>query len=368
MNTDHLVLQLSGQPARRSEVYFGRDRFEEIVDAVNSRLAGRRDYWIWDRRVWDLWGERLVERGWPGMSSGRVLVYDALEERKRLGTIEDLGRELIRRGADRASVLVAVGGGVTGDMVGFLAAIFMRGIGCFQVPTTLLAQVDSSIGGKTAVDLPEGKNLLGAFHQAEAVWIYSGWLESLSPEAFRQGLAEIVKTAMLADAALFETLERDAERLLQRDPEALIPVIRACCRIKAHIVETDEREAGRRRHLNLGHTTGHALERLSDYAMPHGDAVAAGLAVASELSVRTGKLTPGERDRVEALCRKLGLPVRITGGYAPRAVMDAMQSDKKRVGDSLYFVAMEGIGNAVDLVNPDPEVLEAVLRDLSAPE
>lgn len=362
-----MVLRLSGQPVRRSEIHFGQGDFAAIPDAVRSRLAGRSDFWIWDRRVWNLWGERLAPKGWPDFESGRLILLDAAEERKRLATIEELGRELVRKGADRTSVLVAVGGGVTGDMVGFLASMYMRGISCFQVPTTLLAQVDSSIGGKTGVDLPEGKNLLGAFHQPEAVWIHSGWLDTLTPEDFRQGMAEIIKAAMIADARLFETLERDAGRLERRDPSALPPVIRACCRIKAEVVESDEKETGRRRLLNLGHTTGHALERLSAYAMPHGDAVAVGLAVACALSARLGLLTSSDRARVESLCAFWGLPVRLTEGFAPRAVMEAMHSDKKRLGDALHFILPEGIGNAVDVVNPDPDLLESVLQNLSTP-
>ena len=243
---------------------------------------------------------------------------------------------------------MAVGGGVTGDVVGFLASIFLRGIPHIQVPTTLLAQVDSSIGGKTGVDLEQGKNLLGAFHQPEAIWMDLQFLETLPPEEFRQGMAEVIKTAMLGDEKLWGYLEDHTAELKRRDRDALYQIVTACCRLKAGVVQLDEKETGHRRILNLGHTVGHALERLSSYQFRHGDAVAVGLVAATKLAVSLGKLGEGNLARLEKLCRAWDLPVRIPRGFPPEAVVGAMQTDKKHIRGRLHFILPVRIGEVVD--------------------
>lgn len=336
----------------------------KLPESLSCLLGGRIDYWIWDERVWELWHERLEGFGWPGATCGRVVLFAASEANKRLSALEDLAGKLVRAGADRGSVLVAVGGGVTGDVAGFLASIYMRGIPHFQVPTTLLAQVDSSIGGKTGVDLPEGKNLLGTFHQPDAIWMDPRFLETLPAEEFRQGMAEIIKTAMIGDAPLWEYLEEHKEALARRDRESLERVIGACCRLKARVVEADEREGGARRVLNLGHTVGHALEKISDYRVRHGDGVAAGMVAAARWAVLLGRLPQDVLDRLERLCTAWNLPCRIPGEFPVESIFEAIRADKKRIRDTLHFILPTAIGEVADCPDLDPAGLKQVLREM----
>jgi len=248
--------------------------------------------------------------------------------------------------------------------VGFLASIYMRGIPCFQIPTTLLAQVDSSIGGKTGVDLPEGKNLLGTFYQPQAIWMAPEFLDTLPAEEFRQGMAEIIKTAMIGDSDLWDYLENGADALKRRDSEALTRVITACCILKARVVESDEKESGYRRVLNLGHTVGHAVEKLCNYQMHHGDAVAMGLVAAARLSVRLGELEEKDSQRLEKLCAVWQLPVRLPKSFSADDVLSTIRSDKKHVQGVLHFILPIKIGEVADRSDLNMEVLRQVVADL----
>jgi 3-dehydroquinate synthase len=342
------VIDLPGSPPLTSQVFVGEDFVAGFSDAFASCLGKRTTYWIWDEKVFGLWHDRLRACGWPGQESDRLILFPASEHNKRLASVEKLAERLIHLGADRGSALVAVGGGVTGDVVGFLASIYMRGVPHIQVPTTLLAQVDSSIGGKTGVDLEAGKNLLGAFHQPQVIWMDLRFLETLPPEEFRQGMAEVIKTAMIGDESLWNYLEANAEPLKHRQSEALCHVVAACGMLKAKVVQADEKEAGLRRTLNLGHTVGHALERLSGYQLRHGDAVAMGLVAAAKVAVSLGMLQAEDLVRTEKLCRAWDLPVRIPGRFSPEAVLMAMQTDKKVIGGRLHFILPVRIGEVVD--------------------
>lgn len=364
--TMKFALDLPGTAPFSSLVFIDRDGGGGFAAALESCLKDRTVYWIWDERVFSLWWERLTTSPFPAVEPSRLLRFPASEANKRLTAVEHLAVELLERGADRASALVAVGGGVTGDVVGFLAAIFMRGIPHIQVPTTLLAQVDSSVGGKTGVDLEQGKNLLGAFHQPRLIWMNLQFLETLPPEEFRQGMAEVIKTAMLGDEKLWNYLEDHALDLERREPEALYEVVTACCRVKAGVVQLDEKETGRRRILNLGHTVGHALERLSNYQVRHGDAVAVGLVAAARLAVMLGKLEKGTLARLEKLCRTWGLPVRIPPGLGAEALVEAMQTDKKHIGGRLHFILPVRIGEVLDYQDLRAEQIEETLRVLGA--
>jgi 3-dehydroquinate synthase len=303
-----LVIELPGSPACTSQIFIGSDTAAEFPNTLASCLEDRRAYWIWDDNVFRLWHERLQGSPWPAIENGCLLHFSASEANKRLATVEKLAAQLLGLGADRGSALVAVGGGVTGDVVGFLASIYMRGIPHIQVPTTLLAQVDSSVGGKTGVDLEEGKNLLGSFHQPQVIWIDLQFLETLPPEEFRQGMAEVIKSAMLGDENLWNYLEANTESLMRRHSEALYHVVAACCQFKARVVQLDEKETGQRRILNLGHTVGHALERL---------------------------------------CRAWDLPVRIPADFPPEALLAAIESDKKVIRGRLHFILPVRIGEAL---------------------
>lgn len=361
-----LILDLPSIPARTSEVIIGEGHLRDLPAALEARLGKRVAYWMWDERVWGLWHERLAGLGWPTMESGRVILFAASEASKRIAAVEDLARRLVQQGADRQSVLVAVGGGVTGDVVGFLASVYMRGIPHFQVPTTLLAQVDSSIGGKTGVDLPEGKNLLGSFHQPEVIRMYPELLETLPPEEFRQGMAEVIKTAMIGDRALWNDLEEHSEAIRRRDRDALLRIIGASCAVKAGVVAADEKELGYRRVLNLGHTVGHAVEKVSDYRIRHGDAVAMGLAAAARLAAQMGKLSREDLHRMERLCTAWDLPVRIPPSFPPEPLLAAIQSDKKRMRGTLHFILPVGIGEVMDHDGISPDELKQVLSELGA--
>ena len=361
-----LTINLPEIPPRTSEVFIGEGLLKRLPESLEEHLDGRRAFWIWDGKVWDEWGERLTEEGWPGRESGNVLLFEASEANKHLQAVEELASRLVRAGADRGSALVAVGGGVTGDVVGFLASIYMRGIPHCQVPTTLLAQVDSSIGGKTGVDLSEGKNLIGSFQQPRVTWMDPLILETLSRDEFRQGMAEVIKTAMIGDEVLWKYLESHGDAIGKKETESLLRIISACCILKARVVELDEREAGHRRVLNLGHTIGHALERVSGYQMRHGDAVAIGLVTATRLSVQLGEFPAADLTRLVRLCTDWGLPVKIPRSFDPDEVMGALEADKKRIGKKLHFILPVRIGEVVDYDGLDRRDLRRILDELKS--
>jgi len=278
-----------------------------------------------------------------GLRVQRVTVPDG-DATKNLDQVRALYDALLRFGADRSSVLVALGGGMVGDLTGFVAATFLRGIQFVQVPTTLLAMVDSSIGGKVGVNLPQGKNLVGAFHQPRLVWADVAVLQSLPVRQRACGLAEAFKKAAIWDEALFARIEREAERLLALDAGPLIPVIEGACRIKAEIVRRDERESGVRTLLNFGHTLGHAVEALMGYEQVlHGEAVAMGMVAAARRSEALGYAGPGTAARIESLCARLGLPTELPA-FPRSAYLSALRVDKKMRDSRIQYVVLRGIG------------------------
>jgi len=266
------------------------------------------------------------------------------EESKSLEQTVGLCRALVRARLDRGSALIALGGGVIGDLTGFVAATLYRGVPFINLPTTLLAQVDSSVGGKTGVNLPEGKNLVGAFHQPSLVVADVLTLRTLPEREFRSGLAEVVKHGMIADPTLFENLESLADRILAREPATLQDIVARSCAIKAKVVETDERESGLRAMLNFGHTVGHAIEAALGYGkVTHGEAVAQGMLVAAALSVRRGLCPEKDLARLQALLNRFGLL-----GLAlppPESLETYMVSDKKARDGVLQFVLTRGVGS-----------------------
>jgi len=292
-------------------------------------------------------GEKLAAHG----AQVTCATVPAGESSKDLGRLAELYDEAIRAGLDRASVVVALGGGVIGDLAGFAAATYMRGIGLIQVPTTLLAMVDSSVGGKTAVNLPAGKNLVGAFHQPIEVVADLLTLETLPDRDYVSGLAEVVKYGVIWDAVFFEMLERNADKLKQRDVSVLEEVIGRCCEIKADIVAMDERESGVRAILNYGHTFGHALEKVCGFGQwLHGEAVSMGMVYAARLSAIEKGFAAADVERLTALLRAFNLPTtpRGTGDDVDwAAVRVAMQGDKKAQQSVPRFVLSEKIGAVV---------------------
>lgn len=282
------------------------------------------------------------------------------ESAKHLGTVEQVIDALVRARADRRAVVVALGGGVVGDIAGFAASVFMRGVRVVQVPTTLLSQVDSSVGGKTGVNHPSGKNLIGAFHQPSVVVSDTSVLRSLPPRELSAGLAEVLKHGLLADRDYFESTMRDMARLLSLDDAALADAIACSCRIKAAIVGRDERESGERALLNLGHTFGHAIEALTGFGRwLHGEAVACGLCLAGDLSARLGLLAAGDVQRIAGAVSAARLPARIEG-LSTAAAIEAMRGDKKAHAGRIRFVVLERIGRAIQTEAPEP-LVEATL-------
>jgi len=280
-----------------------------------------------------------------GLRTARIDVPDG-DASKSLRQVERLYHELLRAGADRHSALVALGGGAVGDLTGFTAATYLRGIPFVQVPTTVLAMVDASVGGKTGVNLREGKNLVGAFHQPRLVAIDVETLGSLPVRERAAGLAEVVKKAIIWDAALFESLERDAEALLALEEWALVPVIARAVEIKAEVVRRDERESDLRMLLNFGHTLAHAIEALTHFrGLLHGEAVAIGMVYAAERSEELGHAPLGTAARLAKLCRRLGLPTE-PPAFARSAYLAALQVDKKRQDSRIHYVVLEGVGSA----------------------
>jgi 3-dehydroquinate synthase len=294
-------------------------------------------------RVWRAVGKK-VGKGTASLPNVHVHLFNDAEAAKTLKTVESITRKLVRAGADRKSLLIAVGGGVVGDVVGFVAASYLRGVALVQVPTTVVAQVDSAVGGKTGVNLPEGKNLVGAFYPPSLVLVDPDVLCSLPEREFRCGLAEIIKYGVIADARLFAFLEHNMERILARDNRALEHVIRRSIEIKAQVVSQDEKESGLREILNFGHTFAHALESATRYKkFQHGEAVAWGMMCAALLGHNTIKTPPDDVARIIALVRRIG-PLPKWPPVPAQRLFDLMRADKKTKFGKVRFVLSPRLG------------------------
>ncbi|MBL4782441.1 MAG: 3-dehydroquinate synthase [Porticoccaceae bacterium] len=283
------------------------------------------------------------------------------EQHKTLETLNRIFDALLEHRHDRSTTLIALGGGVVGDITGFAAACYQRGVNFVQIPTTLLAQVDSSVGGKTAVNHPSGKNMIGAFHQPQCVLIDIETLQSLPDREYRAGLAEVIKYGLITDVGFFAWLEEHMTSLLARDRGALLYAIEHSCRLKAHIVSEDERESGLRAILNLGHTFGHAIETHEGYGeWLHGEAVAAGICMAVDLSRRLGWISRADQARVVALVVEAGLPA-TSPDITPEQFLALMAVDKKVLGGEVRLVLLERLGKAVITSEYDSQKLMATL-------
>ena len=304
---------------------------------------------------------KIVRRGIGPEEASKLHLFDDAEAAKNLHTVESLARALTRAGADRKSLLVAIGGGVVGDVAGFVAASYLRGIALVQIPTTVVAQVDSSIGGKTGVNLPEGKNLVGAFYPPRLVITDPELLRTLPEREFRGGLAEVIKHAIIADKKMFEYLEKNLDQVKRRDRNALDELIPRNVRIKADVVSRDERESGLREILNFGHTFAHALESVTKYRRyQHGEAVAWGMMAAALLGHEVGVTPADDVSRIVALVRRMG-PLPPWPRVSAATLIEAMRSDKKARGGKLRFVLVPRVGKAGSY---DSVPMNAVIRVL----
>jgi 3-dehydroquinate synthase len=306
--------------------------------------------------------EKKIRQGIPARVAPFVHLFDDAESEKNLQSVEGLAQSLVAAGADRHALIVAIGGGVVGDVGGFVAASFLRGVSLVHVPTTLVAQVDSALGGKTGVNLPEGKNLLGAFYPPRLVLADPELLATLPVREFRGGLAEVIKYGVIADEKLFAFLEKQMDAILRRDLGALEHVIRRSIAIKAQVVSKDEKESGLREILNFGHTFGHAMESVTRYRhFQHGEAVAWGMMCAALLGHEVAGTPADVVSRIVALVRQMG-PLPPWPEVKPREILDAMRSDKKTRGGKLRFVLARKLGQARTFDGVPEKTVECVLR------
>jgi 3-dehydroquinate synthase len=332
---------------RRYSICIGAGMLEGLGSRLPEITKGRRAAVITNPVVAQLYRDTVVASLQKAGIEPLVIEVPDGEEHKNLAWLTFLFDRLLDAKLDRESAVIALGGGVIGDLAGFAAATFLRGVPLVQVPTTLLAQVDSSVGGKTAVNHPAGKNLIGAFYQPRLVWADVRTLETLPRRELRAGLAEVIKYGATLSASLFDLLEERLESVLALQEELLIDVVRQCCALKAKVVVEDERESGLRAILNFGHTAGHAIEMLTEYRrFLHGEAVAMGMAFAARLCSARGFCPPEAAERVIRLLERAGLPVDVPQELLGQHLAAAMETDKKAAGGKIKFVCLEEIGKA----------------------
>lgn len=325
-------------------IYF-RHSYEGLGRIFNENFEGRKAFIVTDSNVAPLYLE-TVKKALPSHDPPSY-IFEAGEGSKHMGVISEMYKCFLANKLDRRSVIVALGGGVCGDMAGFAAATYMRGLDYIQLPTSLLAQVDSSVGGKTAVDFEGIKNLIGAFHQPRLVYINLATLDTLPRREFISGLGEVVKHGFISDSGdpYRNYLENNQGQILALDPAALLEVVAGSCRIKASVVAQDEKEKGLREILNFGHCVGHAVESLSDYTLPHGHCVAIGMCAAFYMSQKMGNITKSAVKSAVELIKAYGLPT-TASEYTPKSILSFMYKDKKTINDTLRIVLLKEMGIA----------------------
>ena len=341
-----------GLAERAYDVVVGDDLLDRAGTIIAPFFKNMRTAIVSDASVWALHGQRLTAALTAAGIASSAIVVPPGEPSKSWEGLADVSDQLLELELDRGDIIIAFGGGVVGDLAGFAAAVYKRGIDFIQIPTTLLAQVDSSVGGKTAIDTARGKNLIGAFHQPKLVLADLDVLATLPDREMRAGYAEIIKYGLLGDFAFFEWLEANGPAVLAREPDALAYAVARSIEMKAEIVVEDEKEAGRRALLNLGHTFGHALEAETGYgeALLHGEAVAAGSAIAFRFSAAQGLCDSQDALRAEAAIAAVGLPTRLTqvssGRFGADQLVRHMGQDKKAEGGKLTFILARALGDA----------------------
>ncbi|RMH20053.1 MAG: 3-dehydroquinate synthase [Gammaproteobacteria bacterium] len=330
-------------------------------------LKGKDIMVVSNETVAPLYLDRLMNGLRDHYNTEAVVLPDG-EQYKTLESVNLIFDALLANKFGRDATLVALGGGVVGDMTGFAAACYQRGIDFLQIPTTLLSQVDSSVGGKTGVNHPLGKNMIGAFHQPRAVLIDIATLSTLEMRHYRAGLAEVIKYGLIEDCEFFVALQENIDDLLRLEQDVLVDAIETSCRIKAEIVADDERESGRRAILNLGHTFGHAIETATGYSeWLHGEAIACGMVMAADLSERLGWLARDEVDEIRALFQKVGLPTAPPSSMTREGFIDLMSHDKKVVSGQLRLVLLKTIGQAIVSSEYDQDCLDKTLDAFCKP-
>ena len=357
MPVDRITVTAASGPY---SVVIGKDTIDGLGRELERLKLGPRRILVSSQRVWDFHGARFRK---IGADRTPILIEDG-ERYKNLNTDARILDALVKEKADRATTLIAVGGGVIGDMVGFAAATYLRGIPIVHVPTTLLAQVDSAIGGKTGVNHPQGKNLIGSFHPPSLVVADPIVLETLPRREFRAGLYEVIKYGVIKEPALLDRMRDSVTAIFNRDGDAIAPLVAASCRIKAEVVSADERESGLRRILNFGHTVGHALEAVTKYKQfRHGEAIGYGMLAALNIGVARGITPRPLRDEVEALITQLG-PLPSVSEISAKELFAAISRDKKVVAGTLHFVAASDRGKTVELTDVTEKEIKAAVRKI----
>ena len=341
--------RVRGELGERSyDIMIGEGLLSQIPEFLRPLTLGKRGVIITDTNVVAHYGAPVREALQAGGFTAEILDVPAGEASKSLRQANRLFEKLPSLGLDRQSFVIALGGGVVGDLAGFVAASYLCGLPFVQLPTTLLAQVDSSVGGKVGVNLPQGKNLVGAFYQPRLVLADTLTLKTLPDRELVAGFAEVIKHAAIYDAEFFAWLEREHRRVLGREREAVVHAVRRCCEIKADIVSKDERESGLRMILNFGHTIGHAMEALTEYVgLLHGEAISMGMCCAAHLSVKRTGFDKAVAEQLRALLAASGLPTRLRESYELDELMTAMRLDKKARNGKLRFVLLKRLGETI---------------------
>jgi 3-dehydroquinate synthase len=330
-----------------------------VSGLLDSAGVPKRRFLVSNATVW-----RFHEPTFAGVTPEEPILIPDGERYKNLQTVGRVYDALLRAHADRASAIVAIGGGVLGDTAGFAAATYLRGVPVVQIPTTLLAQVDSAVGGKVGVNHAQGKNLIGAFHPPALVVVDPMLLSTLPRREFRAGLYEVIKYGVIASRSLFENVAASLPALFKRDTGALMAIVTESCRIKATVVEQDERETGIRRTLNFGHTAGHALEAVTKYRrFRHGEAVGYGMLVAAEIAVARGSMPPAERDLLAAIIAKMG-PLPAVADIPIADMLEAIAHDKKVVAGQLHYVLPKTIGECEVVSDVTKDEIASALRSI----
>lgn len=343
-------------------IYFEND-FSNLSAAMEEEdLKGMKMCVVTDSNVAPLYLKTVMEELKKVSDQVTSFVFEAGEKNKNLNTVQQVYKHLIQHELDRKSILVALGGGVVGDLTGFVSATYLRGIDFIQIPTTLLSQVDSSVGGKTGVDLDQYKNMVGAFHQPRLVYMNMKTIHTLPAKEFACGMGEVVKTGLICDASFFHYICENHEKLHALEFTTLAKTIRRCCEIKAGVVERDPKEKGERALLNLGHTIGHAIEKLMDFQLLHGQCVGIGLVAAACISRNRGLLTEEEYKMIYDVCKLYDLPVTIQQ-LSAEEIISATKKDKKIEQGQIKFILMDGIGKSfIDKTITDEELKTAILE------
>ena len=354
------VLQV-GLGERSYPITIEQGCLQGIAANLRETYSASRYCIITDDNVSGFYGEHLQEAIRLAGMDCDLLVFPHGEAHKHLDTVAWLLSQAAQKGLDRRSMIIALGGGVSGDIAGFVAATYMRGVPVIQIPTSLLAQVDSSVGGKTGVDIPEGKNLVGAFHQPLAVYIDPDVLNTLPRREYSNGLAEVIKHGIIKDADYFQMLGDKFDQVMALDPEVLGELIQVSCRIKADVVAEDEQESNTRRILNFGHTIGHAVEAASDFQILHGFAVAIGMVACARISVLKGILGNDKLAAIISMIKRYGLPTEVPEDLDRDRIKSYLLTDKKRIASKTSYILAVDIGEVIITEEVSDEEIDAVI-------